>query len=93
MTPLRQRMIEDMQVRNLSAVTQRVYVDQTPYMRATLANHRPYSVLRKFVNTSYIYERKETVRQFDPGCRRRHSLPLQGYAQEGMENRGSCPNL
>ena len=28
MTPLRQRMIEDMQVRNLSAVTQRVYVDQ-----------------------------------------------------------------
>ena len=28
MTPLRQRMIWDMQVRNLSAVTQRVYVDQ-----------------------------------------------------------------
>lgn len=28
MTPLRQRMIEDMQIRNLSAVTQRVYVDQ-----------------------------------------------------------------
>jgi len=52
--PLRQRMIEDMQVRNLSAVTQRVYVDQVALYARHLANHRPYSVLRKFVNTSYI---------------------------------------
>ena len=28
MTPLRRRMIEDMQIRNLTANTQRVYVEQ-----------------------------------------------------------------
>jgi hypothetical protein len=35
MTPLRQRMLEDLQVRNLSPLTQRAYLDQVSRFRPT----------------------------------------------------------
>ena len=40
MTPLRQRMIEDMQVRNLTPHTQRAYLQMYRNSRTTFANHQ-----------------------------------------------------
>jgi hypothetical protein len=51
MTPLRRRMIEDMQVRNLSLHTQASYVQQVSLFARTLVSHRNYWVLRRFALT------------------------------------------
>jgi hypothetical protein len=51
MTPLRQRMVEDMQVRNLSSNTQRAYID--------LAGRRRTWARRKFAPTSRIWSMSE----------------------------------
>jgi integrase/recombinase XerD len=42
MSPLRRRMIEDMQIRNLTANTQRVYVAQVVRFAAIFANRQSF---------------------------------------------------
>jgi hypothetical protein len=44
MSPLRRRMVDDMQIRNLSPQTQGSYVRQVAQSPAILANHRSISV-------------------------------------------------
>ena len=39
MTPLRQRMLEDMQMRNLSPLTQRAYIEHVSASPDTSASH------------------------------------------------------
>ena len=54
MTPLRQRMIEDMQVRNLSPHTIDCYVRQVAFLPATSTGLRSCSGSTKYVPTSCI---------------------------------------
>ena len=51
MTPLRLRMIEDLQIRNLSANTQTSYLDQVSRFARHFGNHLKNWVPRRFVPT------------------------------------------
>ena len=52
MTPLRRRMIEDMQVKNLSLHTRDLFTcNKSRCLHATLVSHRNYWVLRRFALT------------------------------------------
>ena len=53
MTPLRQRMIEDMQVRNLAPHTQATYFCMSPCSPATFVNRRNCWVRKRYVTISY----------------------------------------
>ena len=84
MTPLRQRMIEDMQVRNLAPHTQRAYLQQV----SQFARH--FRQVARAVGPSRYPRLPAPSRpgqaafgQFDPGRGRRHPLPLQGHAEAG----------
>ena len=52
MTSLRRRMIEDMQVRNLSPHTQTSYVQQVSLFARHFHNYRKHWALRKFALTT-----------------------------------------
>jgi hypothetical protein len=63
MSPLRHRMIEDMQIRNLNLNTQRVYVEQVVRFAATFVNRRNISDLRRsgLANEKHCHSRRLVV--------------------------------
>ena len=85
MTVLRQRMTEDMQVRNLSPHTQASYLQQVSLF-ARYFGMSPDALTPEHIRTSNLpHEREEAGPQFNPyGCRGA-SVPLQDYAQEGLD--------
>ena len=86
MTVLRQRMTEDMQVRNLSPHTQASYLQQV----SLFARHfrkSPDALTPEHIRTYQIYltNEKRLARQFNTHRCCGTSLPLQDYPQEGMD--------
>src|SRR5215469_10514963 len=89
MTPLRQRMIEDMQVRNLSANTQASYLQQVSLF-ACHFDKSPHLLGPEDIRVYQLYLTNE--KKLATGSIHCHScapLSLQGDPQEGMELRGS----
>ena len=93
MTPLRRRMIEDMQVRNLAPHTQRSSVEQI----SQFARHfgkSPDARPRRHPGLPDPPEPREAaLGQLHACCRRRHPLPLQGHAQARLEHRRRRPDM
>jgi hypothetical protein len=87
MTVLRQRMTEDMHVRNLSPHTQASYLQQVSLF-ARYFRMSPDALTPEHIRTYQIYltnEKRLAGPQFNPyGCRGA-SVPLQDYAQEGLD--------
>jgi hypothetical protein len=88
MTPLRQRMIEDMQVRNLAPHTQRAYLQ---YVAQFAGHFRKSPELlgptRDPGLSALSGHRQKTCPQFDRCGGRRHSLSLQRHTAARMERR------
>ena len=94
MTPLRQRMIEDMQVRNLARHTQRAYLQQI----SLFARHfgKSPDILGPADIRAYqlhLSQEKRLLGQFDIGRGGRHPLSLQGHAWTGLERRRDHSHL
>ena len=86
MTALRRRLLEDMQIRNLSVHTQRSYVEQV----SRFARHfgqSPLALGPEKIRADQIYLTKVHRHR----CLRA-SVPLQGHAQEGLVNRRDHPS-
>ena len=86
MTALRQRMTEDMQVRNLALNTQTSYVQQVSLF-ARHFNKSPEVLGPEEVRAYQVYlthQRKEAGPRLCPHRRRRPSVSLQGFTEEGM---------
>ena len=94
MTPLRQRMIEDMQVRNLARHTQRAYLQQI----SLFARHfgKSPDILGPADIRAYqlhLSQESNFLGQFDIGRGGRHPLSLQDHARTGLERRRDHPHL
>ena len=85
MTTLRQRMTEDMQVRNLSPHTQTSYVQQVSLF-ARHFNKSPEALGPEDIRTYQVYltNEKKLAPGFDPHRCRRPALSLQDLAQKGV---------
>ena len=88
MTPLRLRMTEDMQVRNLSPRT------QSAYLHASVAVRPPFRPVTGVAGTradpqlpAVPHEPQEDVAQLDQGRSRGPALPLSGHPQAGLGHR------
>ena len=85
MTPLRQRMLEDMQVRNLSPHTQRAYVEHVVPLRAPLRPVARAVGPRGDSGLPGLFDQRETAGAgLHRDRRRRAALPLHGHAPEGV---------
>ena len=84
MTPLRQRMIEDMQIRNCLPTPKTRMYSRSPSLPATSPDRQ----LNFSGGHSYIPglpdEREEACSQFDTHRRFRHPLSLQSHSQKGL---------
>jgi hypothetical protein len=88
MTVLRQRMTEDMQVRNLSPHTQASYLKQVSLF-ARHFGESPDTLTPEHIRTYQVYltnEKKLAAGSIHIGCGT--SLPLQDHPQAGMDLRG-----
>jgi hypothetical protein len=85
MTTLRQRMTEDMQVRNLSPHTQTSYVQQVSLF-ARHFNRSPEALGPEDIRylSGLSHQRKEVGPWLDPHRCRRPALSLQDLAQKGV---------
>ena len=95
MTPLRRRMIEDMQVRNLAPLTRRrAYLQQVSRLPVISAN-RPNSWARAEIRAYQLYlaQEKATVGQFDLGRGVRPPLSLQSHPQADWSVDDGHPRL
>ena len=93
MTPLRQRMIEDMQVRNLSLNTQRAYVEQVSRF-ARHFNKSPEQLGPDDIHAYQIYltnEKKLAPSSIVIAVAFFTALCLQGFPEEELAVRGSHP--
>ena len=94
MTVLRQRMTEDMQVRNLSPHTQASYLQQVSLF-ARYFRTSPDALTPEHIRTYQIYltNEKKLAANSIYTAGRGASFPLQGYAQERMDLwRGHSPS-
>ena len=85
MTSLRQRYIEDMQVRNFSPVTQASYTREVLGF-ARYFNKSPELLGPEQIRAYQVYsdQRKEAGGSFDQRCHLRASLPLSGDPQKEL---------
>jgi len=87
MTPLRQRMTEDMRVRNLASTTQGEYIDRLPSSQNILASRLLCWVPRKFAPIKYT----SFTRKNFPGalqcCRLCSAVSLQTYPPHKLDRR------
>src|SRR6266852_2354740 len=89
-TPLRRRMIEDMQVRNLSPVTQRCYVHAV----AKFARHFNRSPDRLMLEEIRAYQvGHTTIVERIPYARKRRQLPVILIAEEVVRFFSAVPSL
>lgn len=91
MTSLRQRMLEDMQARNVSPHTQRSYVQQVSQFARYCQQSPDRWARRRFAATSSI---SPTTGNWPsaPCCSRSPAaLPVHRHAQDGLEGRGHHP--
>jgi integrase/recombinase XerD len=88
MTPLRERMIEDMQLRNLTAQTQRSYL-QCVSLLARHFRKSPEELGPAEIRAYQLYlaQEKQLSARSMGGRGGRHPLCLQSYAQTAMERR------
>src|SRR5437868_8946578 len=89
MTPLRQRMTEDMQVRNLSPHTQASYIQQVSLF-ARYFSKSPELLGPEEIRAYQIYlnKRKEAGHQFDSHRHIRPPLSLQGFLSASRPGTG-----
>ena len=89
MTPLRQRMTEDMQVRNLALNTQTCYVQQVSLF-ARHFDKSPEQLGPEDIRAYQVYltNEKKLATWLRPHRRRRFAISLQGLSQKGLELRG-----
>ena len=87
MTPLRQRMTEDMRLRNLGLSTQRAYLQYVAQFAGYF--HRSPEMLGppRSAHSSSPEPGSAAFGQFGRGRRRRPPLPVQGHSPAGMEPR------
>jgi hypothetical protein len=90
MTILRQRMIEDLQMRNLSPHTQTAYIQQVSRF-ARYFSKSPDRLGPEEIRTYQIYLTKEASSRFYTDSGLRTLLFLQGHAQKGLELRRRSP--
>ena len=93
MTVIRQRMIDDMQVRNLSPHTQASYLQQVSLF-ARYFRTSPDALNPEHIRTYQIYltnEKKLAPASIDTYGRCRTSFSLSDYAQERMDVRRRYP--
>ena len=81
MTPLRQRLLEDMQIRNLSVNTQRSYVEQVSRF-ARHFSQSPEALRPEEIRAYQVYpdEREEAGTRVHRHCGLCAALPLQSHA-------------
>ena len=88
MTPLRRRMIEDMQIRNLAPRTQVSYVEQVDRFAAIFTSRQNVSGRPRSEPGRFTWRRASVWHQFDLGRSSRDSVPLHRHTPPGMAHQG-----